>query len=197
MQIRKYKNEFGFTLIELLVVIAIIGLLASVLLVAVNNARQAAKSTKVKADLSQIAKAMEFLISDTGLWPNGCKAGFTLNPVEGASNEVSLNDANAGLVLRPPVGSPDAASGCDRSTEVVNIWNGPYLKSNIYDPWGSAYWFDNDYHPYKDCPTPNANPSAPVISAIVSLGPDKIPLNSPDNYNCDDIYYQLPGPVNP
>ena len=58
-------NKRGFTLIELLVVIAIIGLLATIVLVSLNNAKNKANNTKVKADMSQLMLASEMYYSDS------------------------------------------------------------------------------------------------------------------------------------
>ena len=63
------RNKKGFTLIELLVVIAIIGLLATIVLVSLNNARNKANDTKIKADLSQVMLAVEMYYSDINSYP--------------------------------------------------------------------------------------------------------------------------------
>lgn len=65
----KQKNQKGFTLIELLVVIAIIGLLASVVLLALNSARQKSRDAKRLADVRQIASAAELYFDAVS--PNG------------------------------------------------------------------------------------------------------------------------------
>jgi prepilin-type N-terminal cleavage/methylation domain-containing protein len=59
------KNEKGFTLIELLVVIAIIGLLASVVLLALNSARAKSRDAKRLADVRQLASALELYFNDS------------------------------------------------------------------------------------------------------------------------------------
>ncbi len=68
------KKTNGFTLIELLVVIAIIGLLASVVLVALNGARAKSRDAKRVADMNQMAKAFEIFFNDTLAYPTGTGA---------------------------------------------------------------------------------------------------------------------------
>jgi general secretion pathway protein G len=53
------SNGLGFTLIELLVVISIIGLLAGMVLVSMSGVRAQARDTRRKADLFELAKALE------------------------------------------------------------------------------------------------------------------------------------------
>ncbi len=78
----------GFTLIELLIVVAIIGLLSAVVLVSLNSARRSANDARRKADLKQMANAMEMYYNTNNAYPAyadethcsfaGCITGCTI-----------------------------------------------------------------------------------------------------------------------
>lgn len=65
------KNKNGFTLIELMVVIAVIALLASVVLVSLNSARQKARNADRNATAVQLIKAFNLELNDNkGVLPD-------------------------------------------------------------------------------------------------------------------------------
>lgn len=65
------KNNKGFTLIELLVVIAIIGLLSTLAVVSLNNARQKSRDAKRVSDIKSIQTALELYYVDNDSYPVG------------------------------------------------------------------------------------------------------------------------------
>lgn len=103
------RNSRGFTLIELLVVIAIIGILASIVLVSLNDARNKGYDTQVKSDASQIRNAMEICYDDNSGSYASC-------------NTLALLGLPATLV--PPSCSDDNAGGYNIITTAskYTIW---------------------------------------------------------------------------
>ncbi|HBI97093.1 MAG: PilE-like protein [Candidatus Falkowbacteria bacterium GW2011_GWC2_38_22] len=100
-------NKKGFTLIELLVVIAIIGLLSTLAVVSLNNARVKARDARRMSDLKQISTAMELFSSNqaTNAYPTNNAAGCTAaanDQVAGAEVGGALENicAGTGMAIR-------------------------------------------------------------------------------------------------
>lgn len=64
------KNKRGFTLIELLVVISIIGILSSVILASLSEARLKARNAKRLSDIKQYSLTVEMALDDNNEYPD-------------------------------------------------------------------------------------------------------------------------------
>jgi prepilin-type N-terminal cleavage/methylation domain-containing protein len=67
----------GFTLIELLVVVAVIGILATIVLGSLSNARTRAEEARFIAEVSNFRSAMELYYLDNGTYPTNSFVGYS------------------------------------------------------------------------------------------------------------------------
>ena len=154
----------GFTLIELLVVISIIGLIASVVLGSLSDARSAAQYAIVQSDIRLIQNA--FMATNEPSMP--------IRLITGSGCSDCGNCRNPGLDLR----SLDVGDACrerwhraiDRITAASDLLSD---SASLYrDPWGSPYLLDENEGEVA------ANPCR--IDALRSAGADGLRSTADD-----------------
>jgi prepilin-type N-terminal cleavage/methylation domain-containing protein len=116
----------GFTLVELLVVIGIIAVLISMLLPALNKAREAAVATSCKSNMRQIAMALQFYAQANRGW---CPPATQENSVWGDSMWPFRLVSNQYLT----------------NIDVLYCPADPGRESGNYVEYGTDWWGDGNY----------------------------------------------------
>lgn len=107
-----FYGKEGFTLIELLVVISIIGLLSSIVLVALSSTRQKARDSKRASDMNQMTKALELYLDTNKSYP--VAANTLLSNIVGLTPNFLVTLPVAPLPVDNPPGTTSCttAGGC-------------------------------------------------------------------------------------
>ncbi len=144
-------RRFGFTLVELLVVVSIIGVLAGLILPAIQNAREAARRTHCQNNLRQLGMAVNLFHETYGYFPPG-------------------------RIAPRPDDPPEISCGGEETTWPVYVL--PFLEQTaLRQEWSlSEKWYDHDQGlletrlPVFVCPSRRSMSEAFSIRPIETAG---------------------------
>jgi len=159
-------KQKGFTLIELLVVVAIIGILATVVIASLTQARDRARTARTQADLTQ----MRTLIASAQIFSNQ-----TVRAITGAAAPGTFDNCPSASDLSALSTSHVCVSSWRNAIDaIISAEGGGANAENYYeDAWGSPYLLDENEDEQS------ANPCR--VDQVFSAGPDRILSTTSDN----------------
>ncbi|MDZ4229845.1 MAG: type II secretion system protein [Candidatus Veblenbacteria bacterium] len=144
----KTKAHQGFTLIELLVVISIIGLLSTLAVVALNNARIRSRDAKRLSDMSAVSTGMQLYLDGTGAFSGACKSstgavlpnGTQLSACVGNGGTTGIDDFLPGIAqIKDPTGTSACANpATGLCNYTLNALTATTFTINFYQEGGDA-----------------------------------------------------------
>jgi prepilin-type N-terminal cleavage/methylation domain-containing protein/prepilin-type processing-associated H-X9-DG protein len=165
---RRCHHRAAFTLVELLVVITIIGMLMSLLLPAVNQAREAARRAQCQNQTRQICLASRVFESSNGYFP-----GYIMS--SGTNYMTSWE-----IMLAPML-------------ERNDIWTSWTTGGGSSSPAATLVYWD-----FMNCPSnPPSSTTGPIASYVVNSGrPDNGGVSSgPPDYAANGMCFNLYNPA--
>lgn len=154
------KASRGFTLIEAIVALSVLAILSAAVTVAVLRNLDSGKIARAQSDCAAIAKAILQFRADCGFWPTRTNAAAAENvdclitgnagTVPPGDNSVAPGANNWGRLGVVDTVSDQLITNAPAYTTSVNPrlqpgWNGPYLNSDVLDPWGNSYMVNVRY----------------------------------------------------
>jgi general secretion pathway protein G len=127
----KRGEDGGFTLIELLIVIVILGILAGIVVFAMQNLTGSSAQASCGADFKAVETAAEAYKAQVGIYPGGSPlpGGWSLNPTSSVASGYPANVGATPATQYTSAMEPILGTASNGPTNV-----GPWLKDPLYNP---------------------------------------------------------------